>query len=499
MHRQRTPSLQVLLTTIATLSAAGCSGGDPTSAGTDAPAYATATGAVVHAGVYVAPAGSSAGDGSATRPLDLKTVLSGARSIRAGDTIWVRGGTYRTGYITTRLAGQSGHPIVVRAYPGERAIIDGGIQINGPDVWFWGLEIGNTNSSVAAVRNQEGFDVLAPRVKLINNVVHDHAGVGVGMWQEAPDAEATGNIIYNNGWYGSDPGSGHGLYGQNSTGAKLLRDNVLFQSSAYGFHMYGESGQLNNITLEGNVSFNNGVQHGGADILVGGAQSVRGLVVRNNYTYMSPSMTGNGAYIGRSGTTNLDAVVQGNIFAAGWPAVRFFNWSKLVFQRNLVVGINQPGSLIDQQGSTSGYQWSGNTWYTSLAARDIVWGGGSYDWTSWRQRTGFADTRGGAKPTGVTVVVRANPYERGRGHVIVYNWSGVASVAANLSAVLRAGDRYQIHHVYDLWGAPIASGTYGGGTVTIPWRTPSVPRGLAGVTPASIGAAFGVFVVTLAN
>src|SRR5687768_4789276 len=71
---------------------------------------------------FAAADGKANGAGSKDRPWDLRTALSAA-AIRPGDTLWLRGGTYR-GDFTSRLTGTADAPITVRQYPGERAIID---------------------------------------------------------------------------------------------------------------------------------------------------------------------------------------------------------------------------------------------------------------------------------------------------------------------------------------------------------------------------------------
>jgi len=45
------------------------------------------------------------------------------------------------------FSGQEGNSILVRQYPGERAIVDGGIQAEGAWTTFWGFEITNSSSS----------------------------------------------------------------------------------------------------------------------------------------------------------------------------------------------------------------------------------------------------------------------------------------------------------------------------------------------------------------
>src|SRR5690349_20013988 len=96
---------------------------------------------------YVAPNGSSGGDGSISNPWDLGSALSRTGVIQAGDTLWVRGGTYH-GTFTSHLQGTPSSPVVVRQMPGERAIIDGGnsngsalFTVSGTYTWFWGFEV----------------------------------------------------------------------------------------------------------------------------------------------------------------------------------------------------------------------------------------------------------------------------------------------------------------------------------------------------------------------
>ena len=69
---------------------------------------------------YVAPNASSSGNGSLNSPWKLQTALDQPSSVHAGDTIWLRGGTY-VGHFTSNLNGTSSNAIVVRQYAGERA------------------------------------------------------------------------------------------------------------------------------------------------------------------------------------------------------------------------------------------------------------------------------------------------------------------------------------------------------------------------------------------
>jgi hypothetical protein len=101
-------------------------------------------------------------------------------------------------------------------------------------------------------------------------------------------------------------------------------------------------------------------------------------------------------------------------------------------------------------------------------------------------------------PSKTRILVRPNPYEAGRAHVVVYNWGKQDSVAVNVSGVLASGDRYAVRNVQDLFGKAVASGTVSGTTITIPMGgvAPPVPVGLK-VSPApKTGPEFDTFLVT---
>src|SRR5205814_3138574 len=176
---------------------------------------------------------------------------------------WLRGGTY-VGTFSSRLAGTPSAPIIVRQYPGERATVtspigNGGtpaIAVNsGGYVWLWGFEVAGTDPND---RISTGVNLNAPGARAINLIIHDWAGNGIGAWIPAPDAVAYGNIVYNNGFHGTQdapPSHGHGIYSHNQTGTKLFQDNILFNQFGKGFQIYGSDVSfLNNYDLEGNVS-----------------------------------------------------------------------------------------------------------------------------------------------------------------------------------------------------------------------------------------------------
>lgn len=265
---------------------------------------------------FVAVNGSPNGDGSIGNPWDIITALKQPSSVLPGDTIWLRGGTYGDGHgvIHSYLLGTPSAPILVKQYPGERAIINGWLQIGccdqdphpnlGGYVWFWGLEFA---SSVTDRTGQpdgppgygqsailDSIDTWAPGTKLINNIIHD-TRLGPAMWKEATDAEAYGNIVYNNGFQASDRGHGHGFYVQNGVGASrmTLADNMSFNNFNMGMQFYGSNAALvRNLTVDGNIVFNNGSISAGAaladNVIFAWGGGLSGVRLTNNFFYDPP-------------------------------------------------------------------------------------------------------------------------------------------------------------------------------------------------------------------
>lgn len=79
---------------------------------------------------YLSPGGNDANPGtSPDRPW--QTLNKAARELRAGDTLLLRGGTYRTGnFFQPANSGTSDNPITIKAYPNEVPVITGAPTYN---------------------------------------------------------------------------------------------------------------------------------------------------------------------------------------------------------------------------------------------------------------------------------------------------------------------------------------------------------------------------------
>ncbi|MDT7604253.1 MAG: hypothetical protein QOF61_2250, partial [Acidobacteriota bacterium] len=160
----------------------GASGGGTSDADESAAPPPSRPRATRGAQVYVAPDGRAEGDGSKNHPWDLASALSRQSKVKAGDTLWLRGGTYK-GRFKSRLAGTEGQPILIAQFTNERATIDGSLTVNGEWTTFWGFEVMNSNPDRTNER-PNGVEVNGAHTKFINLFVHD-CGNGFGFWSSA--------------------------------------------------------------------------------------------------------------------------------------------------------------------------------------------------------------------------------------------------------------------------------------------------------------------------
>ncbi|HEY1252033.1 MAG TPA: S-layer homology domain-containing protein [Thermoanaerobaculia bacterium] len=427
---------------------------------------------------YVAPNASANGTGSFSNPWRLQDALNQPAAVHPGDTIWLRGGTY-SGNFVSYLNGTSSSPIIVRQYAGEVATLDGGssstcvLSTRGGYTWFWGFEIkssdpirqsSQTGSNPTDIHRGDGVQIWQTAteagLKFINLVIHD-ARQGVSFWQEATDAEINGCIIYYNGWNGSDRGHGHGIYTQNQTGTKHIVDSIIRDNFDHGIQGYGSAtAHLNNYDIHGNTFIGNGLlanPPGGRNLLIGGDSTAQNLSISDNMLYYQAAESPDSAFqlgynAGCTGTTVTNNYVSNNTMFSGGCL---------------------PASMTGNTfyGSTSGFPHSSypnNTYTTS-------------------------------RPTALQVFVRPNAYEAGRANITVFNWPNQSSVSVDLTGVLAPGTGYEVRNAQDFFGAPVASGTYSGGSISLPMTGLSVAAPVGWAAPAPTGPEFNVFVLLPAS
>ena len=75
-----------------------------------------------------------------------------------------------------------------------------------------------------------------------------------------------------------------------------------------------------------------------------------------------------------------------------------------------------------------------------------------------------------------------NEYERGRGHIVVYNFLRQNTVNLDVSNILTVGSTFAVYDVQNLFGQPVLEGTYNGGNISLPMNLTQV-MAPPGITP----------------
>jgi hypothetical protein len=454
------------------------------------------------ASFYASPSGARTNDGTQARPLDLATALSRTSPLRGGDTLWLREGLYRGAFVS-EIAGRADAPIYVKAYPGERVVLDGAgfsaatLLVTGNDVWFWNLEIaGESGAAHSTEKNSSrgiGVRVLASRTRHIGLVVHG-ALTGFSIARDAEDTELHGCIIFDNGVQDAGAGYGHGVYAEPSAGTTRLIDVITFANQGRGINIFAEGSPRGSVIVDGVASFDNGRPPGGdsgyklENFFATGAAA---LTLKDSHFYHSLATTGLNVGLGSPDARAGRLTMTGTTIVGGSMSVRVAGWREAHVAGNLFYAQGSPNPGADQTlvsvrspgNAARLYAWRANTYVDRTARRypfvfnQVVnaFGGGNLSFPEWQQATGFdADSTYSQEPlAGTKVYVRESQQERGRFHAVVYNWSGEPVVELPLASTeIAPGDRIEVRDVTRLSGPPLLEAPYDGRAVVVPMTPP---------------------------
>jgi len=280
--------------------------------------------ASTHTGWYVAPNGSSSGDGSAARPWSLTAAVAGAGGkVRPGDTIWVRGGTYADEPDMT-VGGTADAYVVLSGYPGETAVVKKQFDNTASYVVIQNLTFeGPINRASNQVRLNNCHHVVFTHNEIRNGDYH--AGLSV---DETHHMTITYNYIHDNG---VDVQHDHGIYFKTTTGpGSVIANNLLINNAARGVSLHDNTGvgvydvvvahntivsngsaginlnEADRITVVNNIVVNNGDDRSQSQIYI---KAGNNHTIMNNLTWHSTSSS-------RAGITNATStVLSGNIIA----------------------------------------------------------------------------------------------------------------------------------------------------------------------------------------
>jgi hypothetical protein len=472
---------------------------------------------VIEAGdLHVATNGTSSGPGSLLQPYDLPTALSGEVAT-PGDVFWLSGGNYEIGHIDTTIAGTNGQPITFRPMPAEQVRVNGSLTFFDSDgyVILRNLEFYSSDTNRVSGQTNAGFNPTdihpvsgiasySPNMSFINLVVHDETGEGIFISHEGTNNLIYGCVIYNNGWRSPDNAEGHGIYMQGKDGTREAADNIVFNNSGAGFHIYENetNGYLGGITMDGNVAYNAGAIQSVRfyrDWIVGvdfPAISADDIVFKNNMGYPSQTAVENdAAQLGRQGLNGSVAILN-NYLPQG---LEVNNWFITAVSGNTVAGKStNPAVTLDQSLVVPSAAWNLNNYVVGTTNSGFMVGTNTMNFSAWQSGTGFDanSTCHTGSLTGTQVFVRTNWYEAGRANIIVYNWGNQTNVTVNVSSALQPGTPYEVRNSQNYFAPAILSGVFNGQPLSLPMNglTVAVPNG-AMITPPPTGPTLNVFVL----
>lgn len=153
-------------------------------------------------GYYVSTAGSDSNNGTSLST-PFKTIQKAASVAQAGDSVTVRGGTYRE-TVTPANSGTAANPITYQAYPGENVTISGldavtsGWTAYSGNIYYTNVTMGLADQNAVFVDGADMTYARWPNKTGANPMTNDGAAVGSGSLTSITDA---GMPNQSSGWY----------------------------------------------------------------------------------------------------------------------------------------------------------------------------------------------------------------------------------------------------------------------------------------------------------
>ena len=234
-------------------------------------------------GYFVSPNGSDSNPGTFLQPW--KTIGKAARTVKSGDTVFIRGGIYNES-VRFNISGTALDPIKIMAYPDETPIIEGYnqlplsytglVSVFGDWVQVSGLEVRNSKYT--------GFGLYGKHDTAYNVFVHHSQKSGInisGDYGVVESSKIWRNSIQNE--YGQSSSWSSGLVAGNDTTDGLteyaiMRKNVIWENWGQGL----STDESNQTIMEDNISYDNFV----TNIYISDATHV---LCQRNFVYTDPS------------------------------------------------------------------------------------------------------------------------------------------------------------------------------------------------------------------
>ena len=289
------------------------------------------------------------------------TLSNAVTCLSAGDTLYIRGGTY-TGSnntidseVNTVPSGTSwSNAVTIRGYPGETVTIRPPNGIHGLRLTlgaphyliFQDFILDYVNDTIGMVGIYLSSGAHHNRFERLEVTGAKEFGIGFSRNNgNSPFNEVINSRISNSGFPGGPITNGHGFY--ISTSDNLFEGNEVFNNQGYGFHLYDDAGPkfVARNVVRNNKIYNNGlhpslgyglVQAWGADNLI-----------YNNLIYSNPG--GILIYIDSENVGVYNNTIYSNTVAEG-IALQFYQSAPII--HNNIVFANE-SSIVDYGGTGS--------------------------------------------------------------------------------------------------------------------------------------------------
>jgi len=260
---------------------------------------------------YVSPSGNDGNPGSISQPW--KTLQKAFDALQPGQTAYLRAGTYGQKCSATSFTrdGTASAPITVRGYPGERAVLNGQIRLEGSYIRLSyivmeGPSCGNWGDAGRLGENLILMDVTTSHHIEVSYSEVFHSGWHAGISAGGNDIYILNNYIHDNGNF-NDPdqyNTSHGIYYHDGTRG-LVANNILEHNRAKGLSARYSA---NTVFVVNNTVVGNG--RSGIDI----AEDTHDWLFANNII-MNNGNVNDGVGINTNGSTGgTTNVLVNNVF-----------------------------------------------------------------------------------------------------------------------------------------------------------------------------------------
>jgi len=473
---------------------------------------AVLTAPIIAGNIYVTTGGSPGGDGTQARPLDIATAVSEKSPAKPGDTILIAAGTYAgemTGIERVPFAfdvsGTAEAPITIQPAPGANVHLNGVMKLTGSYLRIIGLEVGDLlwDPTQQSHKCDSALTAIGGEGTNIINCNFFGGAMGTGLWSPAKDITLYGCLVHDFGMLqdGSGRGHGHAFYAQNETGTKTIEQCLAYRGCGWNLHVYTQKGQIVGFDVIDNIMYIAGsratMPQTTDNFLVAGHPGADRIRLIGNIGYQ-PSLASR--YRPNVRLSNYKTAINGsgevtnNCFMGAVFGLSLGNWKEMkvsgntIWADHILMEINSAptGSGLNSQPEKpdlAGYAVDHNTYIgnghdkTFRYASVEQLGEEAVSFDEWKAlgldvHSQWIPGKDG-RPAQNQAYVFGNKYEKGRGHIAVFNWEGKNSVSVNLVKILEHGQNYAIYNCIDITqtiaqAKPVLTGTYDSGDVTLP-------------------------------